>query len=161
VRIVIEMAGPPFGKAQKFHAPNGGIFNSSKAAFSREEQLRRRAEALMNGRSPTSQPLIVTIECRFPLLDSWSQKMRRAALAGVVRPDKKPDWDNIGKLCDCLNKVVWMDDKQIVEGRVIKIYSEHPGLTIIIQTWQPPTLEYTPTAAGIVGDLFPSEPRLA
>ena len=52
---------------------------------------------------------------------------REAALAGLIHPTKKPDWDNFAKAVDALNMIVWVDDAQIVDGRVKKIYHEAPA----------------------------------
>lgn len=54
-------------------------------------------------------------------------------LDNVIRPTKKPDWDNIGKIvCDALNKTAFHDDAQIVDGSVIKCYSEQPRIEVEI-----------------------------
>jgi hypothetical protein len=41
------------------------------------------------------------------------------------------------KLQDALNLVCFRDDKQAVDSRVVKIYSDSPGLTIYIDTALP------------------------
>ena len=52
------------------------------------------------------------------------------ALAGAIRPVKKPDADNFAKMLDALNQVVWIDDSQIVDLRVQKHYSNQPRMVI-------------------------------
>lgn len=48
-------------------------------------------------------------------------------------PGKKPDFDNIGKICcDALNGIAFHDDAQIVDGRVIKLYAEQPRIEVEI-----------------------------
>ena len=127
LRVVIELSGPPRGKAVKRAAPNHpGVYTDGKSV-SREAALRLAAEHAMAGRPPTAQPVSVVLEQRFPVAQSWSRKKRDAALAGLLRPAMKPDWDNIGKLCDCLNQMVFVDDRQVVDGAVHKIYSEIRG----------------------------------
>jgi Holliday junction resolvase RusA-like endonuclease len=65
---------------------------------------------------------------------SWSNKKRDAALAGIVRHTGRPDFDNFAKIgCDALNGIVWADDSQIVEARIVKLYSESPSLRIEVQ----------------------------
>ena len=51
-----------------------------------------------------------------------------------IRPTKKPDWDNIGKIiCDSLNQIAYRDDAQIVDSQVRKFYSENPRVEVIIK----------------------------
>ncbi len=41
----------------------------------------------------------------------------------------KPDFDNVAKLyCDALNGLIREDDKQIVDGRCMKVYGQQPGV---------------------------------
>jgi Holliday junction resolvase RusA-like endonuclease len=61
---------------------------------------------------------------------SWSAKKRAAALAGAIRPAKRPDLDNIAKMLDALNEVVWRDDAQVVSGLIEKLYSDRPRLRV-------------------------------
>ena len=62
---------------------------------------------------------------------SWSRRKREQALAGVIRPTKKPDIDNFQKaICDALNRVVWLDDSQIVDAKVRKFYDLAPRIEI-------------------------------
>jgi Holliday junction resolvase RusA-like endonuclease len=52
---------------------------------------------------------------------------------GTIKPVKKPDLDNIAKIClDALNKLAFDDDSQIVALRVEKHYSEEPRVEIEI-----------------------------
>ena len=69
--------------------------------------------------------LEVNIMVYFKIPESFSNKKKELALNGYIRPDKKPDWDNISKnICDALNGIAWPDDKAIVEGTVHKLYAE-------------------------------------
>ena len=57
-----------------------------------------------------------------------------ALVEKVIRPTKKPDWDNIGKIvCDALNGIAYKDDSAIVDGRVRKFYSEQPRVEVVIK----------------------------
>ena len=52
-----------------------------------------------------------------------------------IRPIKKPDWDNIGKVvADSLNQVAYRDDAQVVDSQVRKFYSRQPRVEVTIQT---------------------------
>ncbi len=61
---------------------------------------------------------------------SWSKRKRLDAIEGRLRPTTKPDWDNIAKVIDALNHVVWADDASVVDGLVRKFYSETPELVV-------------------------------
>ena len=51
-----------------------------------------------------------------------------------IRPGKKPDWDNIGKVVtDSLNQIAYRDDAQVVDAQVRKFFSEQPRIEVTIQ----------------------------
>ena len=50
---------------------------------------------------------------------------------GLIRPIKKPDWDNIGKkYSDMYNSNIWLDDDLVIDGQVRKWYSILPRVEI-------------------------------
>lgn len=102
-----------------------------------ESRLALAAQQAMAGRALLDGPLEVHVSAFMPVAESKPKKWRAAALAGEIRPTKKPDWDNFGKILDALNLVVWVDDSQIVDGRVQKFYSDQPRMEIIVRPLQP------------------------
>lgn len=51
----------------------------------------------------------------------------------LIRPTRKPDFDNIGKIiCDALNGIAYRDDAQIVDALVRKFYSDTPRVIVEI-----------------------------
>lgn len=65
---------------------------------------------------------------------TWSLKKRTAALAGTIRPITRPDIKNfIWLVEDALNKLVFLDDSQVVsyDGSG-KHYDEIPRLEVVI-----------------------------
>lgn len=84
---------------------------------------------------PYDCPLSVKVEAFMPVPVSWSIKKRAAADAGEITPCTKPDLDNVCKLLDALNEVVWKDDSQIVAMTAIKRYSLTPLLRIGVWKW--------------------------
>jgi Holliday junction resolvase RusA-like endonuclease len=98
-----------------------------------ESALSLVARAAMRSRQPLTGPLCVTVTASFPVPASWSQRQRTAAYAGTVLPTKKPDPDNILKIIDALNTIVWGDDSQIVDARVVKVYAVEPSLRIEVR----------------------------
>ena len=65
---------------------------------------------------------------------AWKKK-REQMIFGEIKPTKKPDWDNIGKLVtDALNGIAWHDDAQIVKSTVIKVYTaDKPRIEVTIR----------------------------
>ena len=78
--------------------------------------------------------LNIAIDVYFAVPKSYSDKKRRHALAGLIKPTVKPDWDNISKnICDALNGIAYPDDKAIVSGRVNKHYAEFDYVNVEIE----------------------------
>lgn len=81
--------------------------------------------------SGTPLYLIVNAYMRIP--KSKPKYQIRDMLANILRPTKKPDWDNIGKIIsDALNKAAYADDAQIVDAHIIKWYSNDPRVEVEI-----------------------------
>jgi Holliday junction resolvase RusA-like endonuclease len=126
VIIAFTVAGPPKGKGRPRVARSGHVY-TPEATRNYEALLRLVAQQAMAGRPPLDGPVRVTITATFAVPASWPRKRREAALSGAVFPTVKPDFDNCAKLCDGINGVVWLDDKQVIDGRVIKIYGDAPS----------------------------------
>jgi len=76
-------------------------------------------------RFPDDAMLDVKIDAYYEVPKSASKKKRQEMLSNIIRPTKKPDFDNIGKIiCDSLNLIAYHDDSAIVEARVGKFYIE-------------------------------------
>lgn len=102
-----------------------------------EKVLAEVASLFMKRRAPTEEPLALLVHSFRPIPESWSKKDRLWAEAGAIRPVSRPDWDNYGKITDALNGIVWKDDSQVVDGRVIKEYSAEPALRIEVREFVP------------------------
>jgi len=137
--VIIELPGPPVGKGRPRFSRHGFAYTPSKTR-AYEARLAGAAQRAMRGREPLYGPLKAVVWAFMPVAASWSAKRRDAALAGVVRPTGRPDWDNLAKITDALNGIVWIDDSQVVEGSVVKRYSESPRFRIEISPIPPPLL---------------------
>lgn len=130
--LTIVVGGKPVGKGRPRFG-NGRAFTPASTRLY-EEQLKYAAQQTVGpGFVPLSGPLVVTLVSRFPIPASWSKKQRAAALALECMPVKKPDFDNLAKVVDALNLIVWNDDAQIIDGRVVKLYSETPSFTVVVR----------------------------
>lgn len=128
----IFLAGPPMGKQRVRVTKTGHAFTPEKTV-SYEGRLALAAQEAMRGRPLLEGPLSVSIVALMPIAKSKPKKWREAALAGEIKHTKKPDWDNIGKMIDALNMIVWVDDAQIFIGSVSKYYSTKPMLAIRVE----------------------------
>lgn len=73
----------------------------------------------------------ITIYYEIP--KSTSKKRSEAMLRGIIKPDKKPDCDNVAKIIlDSLNKIAYSDDKQITQLSVFKEYKEKSSVVVKI-----------------------------
>jgi Holliday junction resolvase RusA-like endonuclease len=128
--IIIELAGEPRGKGRpRFVRRTGHAFTPARTA-SYEAMLRHEAALVMGERSPLEGALRVQVAAHFGIPASWSGKKKAAALAGEIRPTKRPDADNICKMLDGLNGIVFRDDAQAIEVTIAKHYSDRPRLRI-------------------------------
>jgi Holliday junction resolvase RusA-like endonuclease len=135
--IEIHLAGPPIGKQRVRRAAAGHAYTPEKTV-SFEGRLAYAAQLVMGERPPLDGPLCLDVKLFLPVPPSWPNKRRAAALAGELLPTVKPDWDNGGKLTDALNQIVWLDDRQIVDGRVRKAYSDRPRTEV--RVWRADTV---------------------
>lgn len=128
--IIIELEGVPIGKGRPRSRRGQARPYTPEATRSFEEALGFAGRAVMRARLPLEGPLAVTVHAYLPIPPSWSAIKRRWALDGTIRPRTKPDTDNILKTIDALNKIVWRDDAQVVDGHVHKFYAAEPRLRI-------------------------------
>lgn len=128
--------GEPQGKGRPKFSTFGGRVSTrtpDKTVF--YENLIRTEYGLQSGkRFPDDAMLDVRIFAYYSIPKSVSKKMRQAMLDKKIRPTKKPDFDNVGKVvCDSLNGIAYRDDAQIVDAVVRKYYSDTPRIAVIIQ----------------------------
>lgn len=128
--IEIVLLGKARAKGRpRFDRQTGRAYTPA-ATVKFETELKFVAEQVMDGRPPLQGPLKLEMKVVLAVPKSWSKKKRESALAGELLPTSKPDWDNFGKVIDAANLIVWIDDSQIVDGRVTKTYGDRPGMWI-------------------------------
>ena len=132
--ILVELPGPPKGKGRPRFSRKSGTAYTPTTTRRYEAALRAAGQEAMGDSPPLEGPLRVIVEALMPIPVSWPKKRRSAALAGETYPTTTPDWENIAKCCDGLNSVCWVDDRQIVDGRVIKRYSAEPCLKVYVES---------------------------
>lgn len=141
--VSILIPGPPRGKGRPrfriIRPKGGGAAFASVYTDSETLEFERgiaQAGAAAWRKPPLDEALTVFVEAFLPIAPSWSQRKQAQAVAGDVVPTSKPDGDNIQKCVgDALNKIVWVDDSQIVMWQCLKLYSEWPRLRISVWRW--------------------------
>ncbi len=77
--------------------------------------------------------LRMTITAWMMIPKSTSKKKAKLMVERIIRPDKKPDWDQLGKIVsDALEGLAYKNDSQVVTGIVHKWYATRPRLEIEI-----------------------------
>jgi len=136
IQIMFTIPGPPHGKGRPRFARRGNFvktYTDAKTA-SYEDQVRFYALQAIGSSKPLETALEAAIYIRLPVPKSYPKKRVAACLGGLEWPCKKPDWDNVAKsVCDAMNSIVFVDDSQIVECHVRKVYAETAGVDVLIK----------------------------
>jgi Holliday junction resolvase RusA-like endonuclease len=116
-RIRFEIYGKPIAQARpKFFTRKSKGGKVYAGAYSPQATEAGRfgmdiRSQLPAGWEPIEGPVAISVFFGMPVPASASRKKRQAMLGGAIRPDKKPDLDNLIKFVkDCLTKIVWRDD---------------------------------------------------
>lgn len=140
-QIKFSIPGQPFGK-QRPRVVSRGTFSKAytpKETVSYENLVKLMYSQAAKGKMfPDGAMLDVRIIAYYDIPKSTSKKKRKEMLEHKIRPAKKPDWDNIGKIvCDSLNLVAYHDDSAVVDAQVRKFYSENPRVDVTIKVIGP------------------------
>lgn len=118
-QIRFTIPGQPFGKQRPKFSRAGAYVKTytPKETTSYENLVKLFYNEAAKGKMfPEGAMLDVRIIAYYEIPKSTSKKKRREMLEHRIRPTKKPDWDNIGKIvCDSLNLVAYHDDSAVVQ----------------------------------------------
>lgn len=129
--ISFFVPGTPQGKGRpRFMA---GRVVTPQATRTYEKDIGWYAKRAMVGARVMSAPVSLTVSATFTHPGSWSAKKKQE----THWKTSKPDLDNIVKAVkDALNKIVWIDDSQVVTLTATKHYArglEAEGLLISVE----------------------------
>ena len=128
--------GEPVGKGRPRFARRGKFTSTYTPQKTKtyEDEIRMMAKAAMGSSEPLDTPITVAIYIRVGIPASYSKQKRKDALAGIIKPMKKPDLDNVAKcFLDSMNEIVYLDDKQVVNLHVTKVYAETPAVEVMVK----------------------------
>lgn len=138
--LTFSMSGLPRGQGRPRATTVGGFPSVYKDPKSRkyEASVSKVAMDAMSGRDPFEGPLSVSLRFRMPIPASATKRVKSSMAAGDIPPTTKPDLSNLLKAIeDGMNKIVFVDDAQIVRAFVTKIYAEHPGVDVRVEAYAP------------------------
>lgn len=126
----------PQGKARARTATNkytGKTHSYTPKKTQNYEDLVRWSYKAAGGEYLGEVPIKLYILAIYQIPTSWSKKKKQQAINGEILPCVKPDGDNCAKaVMDALNGVCWLDDKQVVDLHIEKIYGTAPRLEITV-----------------------------
>jgi Holliday junction resolvase RusA-like endonuclease len=134
--VTVTLAGPPQGKGRARSSFRGRhiVHYTPEKTRCYEGMIRTAAIDALGDRAPIDAPVAFELTAVFPVPASWSERKRQQAIAGELKPGKKPDLDNIAKAWnDALNGVVYRDDSLICTMTLAKRYGLAPLVSVIVK----------------------------
>lgn len=144
-KVLLIIPGAPVGKGRPKMAKVGNftrLYSPAKTANYEHKIIAEYKSNYSGMVFEANEPIMATITACFIIpcsnyvfhrktnttdLNKKGQNM----LNGLIKPTKKPDCDNIAKIClDALNGVAYFDDSQVVQLVVNKTYSKNPFISI-------------------------------
>ena len=134
--VSFEVLGNPVGKGRpRFSIRNGRVnTRTPDATVLYENYVRLMYQEQCGHRFPDDAALAMDVTAFYQIPKSASQKKKNDMQFEKIRPTKTPDCDNVLKaIADSLQGVAYRDDKNIVECRVRKFYSDIPRVIVGIK----------------------------
>lgn len=128
MNVSFKIPGVPVSKARARVVNINGrsVSFTPKKTKDYELALASIAGLAMRGRPLLTGPLVINATFVLSIPASWSKKKKESARLHRLRPTTRPDLDNLLKVIDGLEMVVFKNDSQIVEAHVSKVYGADP-----------------------------------
>jgi Holliday junction resolvase RusA-like endonuclease len=139
MQIHFQVEGDPKGKGRPRFSRVGNFTKvyTDKQTLSYEAMIATFAKQAMGGTEPLKTPVSVFLYVRLPIPQSYPKKRKEACLNGSEMPCKKPDIDNIAKTyLDAMNGVIFVDDTQVIDLHVKKLYAAEAGVDVMVMEAQ-------------------------
>ena len=133
--VYVDLPGDPFAKQRPRAARKGRFITiyTPKETKDYESKLSREYRKIY-GNTKLSGDLTVEVEGIFSIPSSVSKKKAVSMVNGEYPHTKKPDCDNMAKIClDALNGVAYHDDAQITNLIISKHYGENAKVKVTIK----------------------------
>lgn len=110
---------------------NGSIYKSAEDR-AWERTIQRAYLTAYHDAEPIAGAVRVNIDAVLPVPASKPRRVQDDMMTGKLPAIKKPDVDNVAKaVMDALNRCAWLDDKQVIDLRVVKRYG-HPARVVVM-----------------------------
>lgn len=120
--------GKPKGKTRPRFARNGKTTYTDRGTKEYEEKV---VEAFQAAGGEMKGYRAIKIRAYYLIPQRTPRATYADMVAGRIRPDKKPDLDNVLKIIlDALNGVAYADDNQICQAYIEKLYGEEPRVEV-------------------------------
>lgn len=133
--LSFHVPGEPRGKGRpRFVRATGRTYTPAETA-SYENLVALAAREAMGAQAPLQGPVAISVAAFLQAPRTGPRKRLAAMLSGeaAFAPTKKPDADNLLKICaDSLNGIAYRDDAQIVSASITKHWSLTPGLWVTV-----------------------------
>jgi len=135
--ISFYIPGKPVAKGRHRIGKGGDgkamAFKDGKTA-SFENMVSYLAAEQMQGKPSIQHAVILRVYISVRPSDSWPEWKRQAAGDTTMVPTGKPDIDNIIKsVMDGMNRIVWVDDDQVMSVVSYKVFGESDGTQVEVQ----------------------------
>jgi len=133
--VTFTVDGDPVPKGRPRFARRGQFVQTYTDAktIDYETHVAMKARQAIGATEPLKGALTVFLYLRYGVPTSYSKKRKEACLRGVEYP-KKVDLDNVYKsITDAMQGIVYLNDSQIVEAHITKVYHEIAGANVMVQ----------------------------
>lgn len=135
-QFTFTIYGEPRGKGRPRFTRNGHTYTPPETT-----KYERMIRAMFMARYPRAEkigkdiPVRAKINAYYKIPDSAGKGKKQLMRAGLIKPTKKADADNVAKvILDALNGFAYHDDAQVVELEVKKIYAQsEPYVDVLIE----------------------------
>lgn len=129
-KCVFTVHGKVIGKGRPQFIRKTGAAITPAATRGYESVIRDMALRDMGNATPWDAPVIAKITAYYEIPKSWPRKKRELAIEQRIAP-AKPDIDNVVKIVlDSCNRVVYVDDTQVVMVVAIKKFGPEAKLIV-------------------------------
>jgi len=130
--ISFTIPGIPVGKGRARFARRGKFMASytPEKTVNYEALVKMCCSEAYKG-EPMVGPIRLSIRAYFPIPKSMKKALRLSAESERLPVTKKPDVDNVAKICaDAMNGIAFVDDAQVSDLYCIKRYSPNPRVEV-------------------------------